>query len=1106
MVSVRFILSLLLLSPALIHGQEITDTIPAGASYLKLSGDFTYETVADTAVTLVINELLALNSDLFFDERGGDDDWFELFNFGDDPVKINGYWFTDNPDDPFKWQLIHDSNLFIEPGEHLLFWADGEPNEGYNHVNFKLSGDGEYLAIRTKDSTLIDEILFGAQTSNTSFGRYPDGGSDWLYLTAPTPGTTNDSIGAPSILPLPQVNLAGGLYNQPIDVTLSMVMQDAEIRYTLDASAPNQNSLLYSNPIPIDSTTILRARIIGEGYIDGPVLTTSYLFNTEGFENPVISVVSDPDKLFGIHGLITTNSTSVEVPANFEFIVHNKAVYSSGMGIQLHSVKTYMPNSMRFYARPRYGNDWFNHPFFGYESPQRFKRLIVRNGGNDNVNRKSTNTHFRDPLAAEIAESVSENVLTSDSRPVNVFLNGEYYGLFNLRERIDEYYIESHTGESKDFDLLERTFGYGKNRNAIYGSFEEWDELMSFVDTTGDLARDADYEYVCSQIDIENFTDYWITEVFLGNYDWLSNNVKFWKGDDGKWQWIFWDLDHGMGLEYSDYGDVTWNTLKWSLTFSDRAWTNGYNNMLIRNLLKNESYKEYFIKRFNHLLNTSFTPDNTLKIYESVRQKYLDDMPEHAVKWENDLESWVEACDTLKAYLEERPEVQREHLQEFFNLEDPVNVTVSVYPPGAGALVLGDDTISTFPFSGEYFPEMEYSISPEAEPGFELYEMSVNNETVEPETFELTDSINITLSFIQEDAILPIQITEVYFNNRSKYDSGDWIELFNYGIDTFDLSGCMLKNDVDEVVYTFDAGVKITPQRFLVIAERINDFQKIFHDSVTCYGNLKSGFSENISVWLTSNSGEIYTRISLKNPAQWITMPDEGHSLEMVSLINDPDRISNWNLSSNKYGSPGIPNDQTYNFHLPVGKDSVFDNAETITIGFVSSGNFYSDPDGHELAEIVVSSLVGPGEITAGISAIENGNTYPASDFQFIPQQPAGIPTVLNYRFIDYAGQESTDYSIEFKNTSGTAEEKSKTALHYPVPASDYLIIELPEQEMNEIHFMLMSPVGRVEREIQTLQSTERLRVDLSEMESGLYFYRIETGTSSYFGKFTIVK
>ena len=789
----------------------LSDTIPSGSTMLKGTGGYTFKTEVDTAKTLVINELLAINTDLFLDDDGDDDDWFEIYNYGDDPVRLNNLYFTDDPALPFKWMLDASEELILYQNQHLILWADDEPEEGYNHTSFKLSGEGEYLGIHTGDGTLIDQVFYGSQHSNISYGRFPDAALSWNFFADPTPMAPNSEPGEEEVLSPPFSNLTGGFYTEPVMMALYSTISGSTIYYTTDCTEPDSSDLIYTGPFEISSTTIIRARTIKENAVNSPVLTISVLMEESGFDNPVISLVAEPEELYGESGLISGKNSTIEVTASMEYIENGKALFSSGTGIQLHAPKSSEPNSLGLSARTRYGNSWFDYPFFKNRGPDKFKRLILRNSGNDDVNKASTNVYFRDPLIQTLARKSNRNPMISESKPVNVFLNGNYYSLFNLREKPDEYYIETHTGVTENYDFIELEFDYYANRHMIEGSYDSWVELLSFVDTTGDLSLDEDFRIVEQMVDLENFTDYWITEVFAGNYDWLSNNVLFWKPDNGRWKWIYWDTDHGLGLKYIDFGDVSWNTLYWSLTFSDRAWSNGYHNILIRNLLQNENYRAFFIKRFTQLLSTSFSFSNTKPVLDSMVALYRNDMAIHTDQWGRSMSDWENACGIVEDYLRRRPDTVYNHIRDFFGLKDPVPVSIKVEPPGAGTISFSGLEISERPMHGKFFPGMEYQLQFEILPGFTMDKCEPFHATLDSIEFQLTDSMEIIAYCLPSDHSYPIQLSEVYTNNRENFDAGDWIEFYYYGSDTVDLNNWYITGNGNQLLYTFgdDAIVKL---------------------------------------------------------------------------------------------------------------------------------------------------------------------------------------------------------------------------------------------------------------------------------------------------------
>ena len=1088
------ILSGLLLSGLSLQAQKpVSDTIPFGQPASKSSGNIAWQVEVDTVQTLVINELMAQNSDLFYDSYGDDDDWFEIYNFGEDSILLNHLWFTDNPAEPMKWKIDTTATIYLQPNEYFIIWADDEPEEGFQHANFKLSGDGEYIGIFTDEQEMLDLVHFPGQTPNISYGRSPDGGLDWFFYETPSPGSENTGKTSQIILPVPFCDVQGGLYNGPLTVQLSSPVTDAEIRYTLNADDPTMTSQRYEKPLSIDSTTILKARLFMDGAIQGPVLTNSYLMDGRFYENPVISIVAEDEELFGQHGLIKTNSGIKEVAAHMEYFVEGQTYFASGTGLQLHSAKGgERPTSMRFHARSRYGNDWFDFPFFDAEAPFAFKRLILRNSGNDNVNGYEYNIHFRDLLIHKIAGQSFENPLLSAGKPVNVFLNGEYFGLFNLRDRIDQFYIKTHHHVDESYDLLERAFRYPLNRYVIEGSFDAWDQLLTFADTTGDLSVSEDFDYVASQVDLLNYSNYWMTEVFVGNYDWLSNNVKFWKPADGKWQWIFWDLDHGLGLKFNDYGYVNWNTLEWSLTMSDRAWSNGFNNILMRNLLKNESYRKWFITHFATLLNTAFKFSETEPVLNSMVKKYENDMTYHAAKWNNEMDDWYSAGDTIRTYLEKRPEEVFKHLRDFFGLEEAVTVSLKVFPEAAGAISLDGEKLTESSFSGKYFPDFSYKIEAEPVTGYRFSQWTVNGDPADLDSLSFSGPVEVCAYFLPHDVSTPVQLTEVYFNNREIFDCGDWIEFHYYGFKSLDLSSAVIRDGSGQVLYTFESGTMLDPGSYFVIAEDQQAFREVFPDSVIVYGNLSHGLNDQPKIRLQLQNGTMVKSVDLMNSLNWPELPGEGYSVELRKPALDTKYGANWTLSSNAFGSPGLPNDRVYNFSKPTAIDSTFSNAMPVWVRLNSTNEYFWDPDHHDLAGIDIISLEGPpGRILFNGIPIVDPGIIPPGDLQYEPLEPLRKSTFLTYRVFDRSGEASDPHTLAFRSATDLREHIQQNWKCYPNPATDHMIIETVAGRIDPSRFTLTDLSGKTLLEKHIQPGNSQVRIQLEGIAPGIYFYQL---------------
>ncbi|QDV25774.1 lamin tail domain-containing protein [Aureliella helgolandensis] len=197
-------------------GVQVTDDDGAtGAS----SATVTVTSVAVTPVVLYINEFMADNDTTIEDSDGvGEfDDWIELYNPGTEVIDLGGMYLTDDLADPTQWQFT--SGTIIAAGGYLIVWADGDTDQGDNHATFKLSTGGEAIGLYNTDgTTLIDSVVFDAQVTDISSGRFPDGSDTFVSMTTPTPGATNVT----TIMNLAPTADAGGPYSGLVDGTITL--------------------------------------------------------------------------------------------------------------------------------------------------------------------------------------------------------------------------------------------------------------------------------------------------------------------------------------------------------------------------------------------------------------------------------------------------------------------------------------------------------------------------------------------------------------------------------------------------------------------------------------------------------------------------------------------------------------------------------------------------------------------------------------------------------------------------------------------------------------------------------------------------------------------
>jgi hypothetical protein len=266
-------------------------------------------------------------------------------------------------------------------------------------------------------------------------------------------------------------------------------------------------------------------------------------------------------------------------------------------------------------------------------------------------------TKIRDAFIHQSVKDVID-IEVMDSRPCVVYLNGEYWGLYNIREKVNEDYLASHYGVDPDqVDIL------AYNGNVWAGSNEDYLDLVNFV-TTHDMRDPENYAYVSSQIDIENFIDYLIIQSYFGNTD--TGNIKFWRDQNsGKWRWILYDMDWALFK-----GTHTWNNIKEIFNPLGMGAFNWIDTTLHVSLMRNRQFKEEFIKRYALYTNTYFSPERLLPLYDAMIADIESEMPRQEARWPNNWGPWEDHVGYVRQIIIEKPEIEKNNLQTFFYLSD----------------------------------------------------------------------------------------------------------------------------------------------------------------------------------------------------------------------------------------------------------------------------------------------------------------------------------------------------------------------------------------------------------------------------------------------------
>ncbi len=525
-----------------------------------------------------------------------------------------------------------------------------------------------------------------------------------------------------------------GFYEDDFQLDLFTSDRTTRIHFTIDGSEPTLSSPVYSEPIPISSRSgeaniysaiqavaadwnrpkieVAKAVIIRAAAIDeqtgliGEITTQTYFVGPkfkEKYTLPVISLVSEAKNLFdsdsGIYVLgrsyyehidddITEDQRQVytnynqhgrewERPISIEiFETKGTQSFFQNGGVRIHGggSRRYPQKTLRIYAGNEYAfQDIFDYALFGTGSlsedqqpSQGYKTFLLRNAGQDWLR-----SNFRDAFVQRVAGEMQLD--TQSSRPVVVFLNGEYWGIYTLQERYDEYYLKNHYGISLDKSVILRQDG--ELYRGLAGDEARYSEMLRYIRENG-LQDQEHYRYIQTQTDVTNYIDYLIAEIFAGNDDWPDNNVYLWRkktadydanasyGQDGRWRWMLFDLDFGFGLQ-GGIDDITADTI-------EVAKSEGWSGFLFRSLLENEEFRSEFVKRFLDQIDTTFSPERVTSILDGMKAELDPEIKEHLSRWSSDpnaVDNWEREIDVMREFALKRPDAMRDLIKQHFALE-----------------------------------------------------------------------------------------------------------------------------------------------------------------------------------------------------------------------------------------------------------------------------------------------------------------------------------------------------------------------------------------------------------------------------------------------------
>ncbi len=581
----------------------------------------------------------------------------------------------------------------------------------------------------------------------------------------------------------PVLSLPGGYYDRDIRLEISPPTPGADVIFTLDGRAPTHGvGTVYTRPILMSAATpavtVVRARAVLPGDELGPVVSASYFVGLSA-TLPLISLIVEPDDLWNLEGGIYANplerGSLWERPVDVTFVDQDRhAGFHVPAGIRIHGhySRVFDKKGLRLYFRREYGLGRLDYPLFADSPVSSFNRLVLHNGGQDcyfspQMNWTLMRNQLADRLALELGGHAPRN------RAALLFINGEPWGIYQVRERIDGDFLADHYG-IQSADLLDAPEYIGE-QDILMGDREHWDHLMQFIEEH-DMADLAHYAYVQSQVDIPEFIDYNILQIYAANTDWPRLNVRQFRPhvQGGRWHWTFWDSDHGFGATL--WSNANSNLIGQVLDDNPPE-TGGRDVLLLRKLLENPVFLEQFLSRVAHLLNTTLSPPAVVAHIDALAAELAPDIVYEMTRWPGS--NWEPNVQDLRDFAQRRPDFVRQHAVERFGLSGTAVLALNPAASGSGYVAVNGSLLRDLPWQGVYFQDLPIQVIAAPAPGYRFAGWDPPDLPQNPVitlTLHTSQTLAPRFEALDDDAPRP---GDVVFDQRGTNgpDGEDWFEL-----------------------------------------------------------------------------------------------------------------------------------------------------------------------------------------------------------------------------------------------------------------------------------------------------------------------------------------
>ncbi|MBA3680791.1 MAG: CotH kinase family protein [Bacteroidetes bacterium] len=678
---------------------------------------------------ILINEYSCANLSNIQDNNQKYEDWIELYNTTGSPINLTGYFLSDDVFNLAKFPIP--AGATINANSVYIIWASGRGTitAGNVHANFKLTqtkDNAEPIILSNPSNVVIDSLRVLKTKLGQSRGRATNGAATWGIFTNPTPNANNAGSLYSGFADRPSMTYTAGLYTSAISVALvNNEPTSNAMYYTIDGTEPTTLSTLYTGAISVSTTQIIKAIATSTN----PLLLSSFVdYNTylinEVHTVPIISIsgTSLTTLANGSQSLKPNGSIEYFTPGGIRTSKSYGGFNSHGQDSWANSHR-----SLDFVARDEMGySAALKEHVFSQTTRDKFQHLILRAAGDDNYpadfhTANAGSAHLRDAYFQTLCKDGGMKLDIRTGSKCVVYLNGKYWGVYDLREIPDDHdYTEYNYNQGK-YDL-QYILTWGSTWAEYGGSqaLADWNTLKTYI-FNNSMAVQSNFDYVASQLDVESLADYVIGHSMSVSSDWLNYNTGWWRGlnpagGHKKWGYILWDNDASFDF-YINYTNVPSTSYTAAVCNVDNLYNQSSSDpqkhtKILKTLRNNPGFNQWYISRYADLMNTTFSCQHMLDYLDSTKAVIDPEMTRQTQRWGGTYAGWQTNFDTLRAFIAKRCGTNPNNgMNGCYNLTGPYPVTFSVNPTGAANVTVNSLTVTQLPWAASYYGNIDVNLS-----------------------------------------------------------------------------------------------------------------------------------------------------------------------------------------------------------------------------------------------------------------------------------------------------------------------------------------------------------------------------------------------------------